>query len=252
MAQERALPPVVARMWGREPLTRRGPRPRLDLARIVSAAIELADTEGLAGVSMGSVAARVGVATMALYRYVGSKDELLTVMADSAVPAPPERGELPWRDYLALWTRANRDFLLERPWLLSLDRMTPPVGPRRMLWLDRALDALAGTALDEGEKVRAATALTGYALSDATLAHGMSAHGMNAEAGGPDEGGIGGAAEYGEVLAEVLDPLSYPALSAAVHSGVFRGAEGWVEDADFVFGLNLLLDGIEALNARRP
>jgi AcrR family transcriptional regulator len=233
-------------MWGREPVTSRGPRPRLDLAKIVAAAIELADTEGPAGVSMGSVAARVGVATMALYRYVGSKDELLTVMADSAVPEPPERGELSWRDYLAVWTRANRDLLLERPWLLSLDRMTPPMGPRRLLWLDRALDALDGTALDEGEKVRAATALTGYALSDATLTYGMSA-----ESGGPVEGRIGGAADYGEVLAEVLDPLSYPALAAAVRSGVFGGAEGWMEDADFLFGLNLLLDGIEALNARR-
>jgi AcrR family transcriptional regulator len=233
-------------MWGREPVTSRGPRPRLDLAKIVAAAIELADAEGLAGVSMGSVAARVGVATMALYRYVGSKDELLTVMADSAVPAPPERGELSWRAYLAVWTRANRDLLLDRPWLLSLDRMTPPMGPRRLLWLDRALDALDGTALDEGEKVRAATALTGYALSDATLTYGMSA-----ASDGPAEGRIGGAADYGEVLAEVLDPLSYPALAAAVRSGSFGGAEGWVEDADFLFGLNLLLDGIEALNARR-
>lgn len=246
MAQERALPPVVARMWGREPVTSRGPRPRLDLARIVTAAIELADAEGLAGVSMGAVAARVGVATMALYRYVGSKDELLTVMADSAVPEPPARGGLPWRDYLAVWTRANRDLLLERPWLLSLDRMTPPMGPRRLLWLDRALDALGGTALDEGEKLRAATVLTGYALSDATLTYGMSA-----ASGEPAEDGVGGAADYGEVLAEVLDPLSYPALSAAVRAGGFGGAEGWVQDADFLFGLNLLLDGIEALNVRR-
>ncbi|MET8007291.1 hypothetical protein [Nonomuraea glycinis] len=39
------------------------------------------------------------------------------------------------------------------------------MGPRRLLWLDRALDALGGTALDEGEKLRAATVLTGYALS---------------------------------------------------------------------------------------
>jgi hypothetical protein len=83
------LPPVVARMWGREPTTRRGPRPRLDLATITAAAIEIADTEGLAAVSMSSVAAQVGVAPMALYRYVGSKDELLTVMADSALPPPP-------------------------------------------------------------------------------------------------------------------------------------------------------------------
>ncbi|MCG5214637.1 TetR/AcrR family transcriptional regulator [Streptosporangium sp. KLBMP 9127] len=246
MAEQRRLPPAVARMWGREPTSRRGPQPRLDLAKITAGAIEIADAEGLAGVSMGSVASRVGVTTMALYRYVGSKDELLDAMVDAAIPEPPERGGLSWRDYLATWTRANRDFLLERSWLLSVDRLVPPMGPRRMYWLDRALAALADTTLDEGEKFNAATALTGYALTDATLVHGMSLG--NARF---DEAGIQGAGDYGEMLAEVLDPEGYPALSAAVRSGVFRGAENWTDDADFRFGLDLLLDGIEALIARR-
>ncbi|MCC5576223.1 TetR/AcrR family transcriptional regulator C-terminal domain-containing protein [Microtetraspora sp. AC03309] len=240
------LPPVVARMWGREPASRRGPRPRLDLETITTAAIEIADAEGLAGVSMSSVAAQVGVAPMALYRYVGSKDELLTAMADSAVPPPPERGTLTWRDYLATWTRANRDFLLSRPWLLSVQALTPPMGPRRLYWLDRALDALGDTTLEDGEKFNAATALTGYALTDATLVHTMNAAGQK-----PDATGITGAADYGEVLAEVLDPQTYPALSAMMRSGLLRESEGWTEDADFLFGLNLLLDGIEALIARR-
>ncbi|GAA2370679.1 TetR/AcrR family transcriptional regulator [Nonomuraea africana] len=240
------LPPVVARMWGREHASRRGPRPRLDLATITAAAIEIADTEGLAGVSMGSVAARVGVAPMALYRYVGSKDELLTVMADSAVPPPPERGDLSWRDYLAAWTRANRDFLLSRPWLLSVQGLTPPMGPRRLYWLDRVLDALGDTTLDDAEKFNAATALSGYALTDATLVHTMNAGGERLAAAG-----VTGATDYGEVLAEVLDPQTYPALSAMMRSGLLRDSEGWTEDADFLFGLNLLLDGIEALMSRR-
>ncbi|WP_327583368.1 TetR/AcrR family transcriptional regulator C-terminal domain-containing protein [Nonomuraea sp. NBC_00507] len=66
-----------------------------------------------------------------------------------------------------------------------------------------------------------------------------------------EESGIKGAADYGEVLAEVLDPETYPALSAAMRSGAMRGAEGWVDDGDFVFGLDLLLDGVEALIRRR-
>src|SRR5690606_29371370 len=232
------LPPVVARMWGREPAPRRGPRPRLDLARIVAAGIELADAEGLAGVSMATVAARVGVAPMALYRYVGSKDELLTAMADAAALDPPERDGLPWRDYLARWTRANRDFLLARPWLLELGWSAPPAGPRALLWLDRALAALAGAGLDAGERVRAATALSGYAVSDATLTYRM-------------RGTESGAEEYGEMLGHLLDPAAYPALSAAVRQGAFRGARGWTDDGDVTFGLTLLLDGIEALIARR-
>ncbi|GAA2654471.1 TetR/AcrR family transcriptional regulator [Nonomuraea recticatena] len=240
------LPPVVARMWGREHSSRRGPKPRLDLATITAAAIEIADTEGLAGLSMSSVAAQVGVAPMALYRYVGSKDELLTVMSDSAVPPPPEQGELPWRDYLAVWTRANRDLLLSRPWLLSLQGLTPPMGPRRLYWLERLLDALGDTTLDDGEKFNVATALTGYALTDATLVYATKAAGQELAAAG-----VKGATDYGEVLAEVLDPATYPVLSAMMRSGLLKESEGWTEDADFLFGLNLLLDGVEALMARR-
>ncbi|MEU4579149.1 TetR/AcrR family transcriptional regulator [Nonomuraea sp. ATR24] len=238
------LPPVVARMWDREPTTRRGPRPRLDLATITTAAIEIADAEGLAAVSMSNVAAQVGVAPMALYRYVGSKDELLTVMADSAVPPPPERGNLPWRPYLATWTRLTRDVLLSRPWLLELRPSTPPMGPRRLLWLDRALDALSDTGLDDGQRFHAATVLTGYALTDATLTHSLGAGGTELAARAK------GATEYGEILTEVLDPATYPALSAMMRAGLLRDSTGWTEDADFQFGLNLLLDGIEALISR--
>jgi hypothetical protein len=65
------------------------------------------------------------------------------------------------------------------------------------------------------------------------------------------EAEIGGLAEYGEILAEVLDTESYPALSAMVHADGFGDAEEWIGDADFTFGLDLLLDGIEVLIARR-
>ncbi|MBF8189863.1 TetR/AcrR family transcriptional regulator C-terminal domain-containing protein [Nonomuraea sp. K274] len=246
MAQERSLPPIVERLWGREPVSRRGPRPRLDLATITAAAIEIADAEGLAGVSMASVASRVGVAATALYRYVGSKEDLLAAMADGVAPPPPEPEGMSWRDYLALWTRAQRDILLEHAWLLPASPPAPPLGPRRLLWLDRALAALDGLGLDDGEKINVASALTGYALTDAALIQAMGGGDPQLE-----EAGITGAADYGEVLIEVLDPETYPALSAAARAGAFHGAEGWVDDADFHFGLGLLLDGVEALIARR-
>ncbi|WP_106401039.1 TetR/AcrR family transcriptional regulator [Actinocorallia populi] len=246
MAQERRLPSVLERMWGREPVTRRGPRPRLDLAAITAAAIEIADAEGLAGVSMAAVASRVGVAATALYRYVDSKEDLLTAMADGVAPPPPEPAGMHWRDYLALWTRTHRDLVLEHPWVLSVGAFVPPLGPRRLLWLDRVLASLDGTGLDDGEKINVATTLTGYALTDAAIIH-------SARSGDPqmEDAAITGAADYGEVLAGLLDPEAYPALSAAMRSGAMRGAEGWVDDADFVFGLDLLLDGVEALIRRR-
>jgi AcrR family transcriptional regulator len=241
---ERRLPAVVARMWGRESNSRHGPRPSLELGGIVDAAIRIADREGLVGVTMSSVATQLGVATMSLYRYVGSKDELLVMMADAATPEPPPLGGRAWRDYLTDWTRANRDFLLARPWLLALDQRTPPAGPRSLRWLDRALATLAGSGLSHGERITIATVLTGYAAQQAALAHAMNANPAT------DDDSIAGLAEYGEILGQVLDPDGYPELTAAVRANAFGAAEQWIDDADFTFGLNLLLDGIEALIAR--
>lgn len=242
---EHQLPPVVARMWGRDTGSRHGPRPSLDLGRIVSAAIEVADRDGLEGVTMGSVAKEVGMATMSLYRYVGSKDELLILMTDAAAPEPPPLNGQPWRAYLTAWTRANRDFLLDRPWVLALGQHTPPAGPRALRWLDRALAALADTGLDHGERVNIATTLTGYAARQAAMAHAL-----NGAAGRASADELGGLTGYGEILGQVLDPDRYPELTEAVRANAFGGAAEWVDDADFTFGLDLLLDGIEALIAR--
>ncbi|MEU4566267.1 TetR/AcrR family transcriptional regulator [Micromonospora sp. NPDC023956] len=243
MAEHR-LPPVVARMWGRETSPRHGPRPSLDLGRIVDAAIRIADRDGLEGVKMSSVATEVGVATMSLYRYVGSKDELLIVMADAAAPEPPVLDGRPWRVYLTDWTRANRDFLLGRPWLLALSQHTPPAGPRSLRWLDRALAALADTGLGYGERISIATTLAGYATRQAALAHAL-----NRTAAATDDS-IAGLAGYGDILGQVLDPDGYPELTAAVRANAFGVAAEWIDNADFTFGLDLLLDGIQALITR--
>lgn len=243
MGSERELPTVVARMWGREPASRRGPRPGLTLQRITDAAIEIADAEGLAGVRMSSVAARLGVSTMSLYGYVTSKDDLLTAMVDAAAPDSPEPGTLTWREYLTLWTRANRDFLSGHPWLLEVSPLTPPTGPRTLRWLDRALTVLVGAGLAAGEAINITSSLSAYAVSTATIQSAMS--------GTVDEAGPEGLAGYTALLAQLVDAGSYPGLAAALESGAFGTAPDWVEDADFTFGLTLLLDGIEALIARR-
>ncbi|MFG1921932.1 TetR/AcrR family transcriptional regulator C-terminal domain-containing protein [Cryptosporangium sp. NPDC048952] len=267
------LPPVVARMWGRDTAARYGPRPSQDVRAIVDAAIAIADREGLDKVTMSSVAADVGVATMSLYRYVGSKDELLLLMADAAAPEPPALEAQGWRAYLTAWTRANRDYLLGRPWQLTLGRTAPPAGPRTLRWLDRALAALADTGLTHTERINIATTLTGYASQQASVvvamlgaaaapprpsATGTSGPGATAGPRGGPRGGspalaepIDGLVDYGRILGELLEPEEYPALSAAVAENAFGAAPDWIDDADFQFGLDLLLDGIEALIARR-
>ena len=70
-------------LWRVRQPSSRGPKPKLDLDQIVSVAIELADEEGLAPLSMRKVAERLGVGTMSLYTYVPGKAELIDLMIDA-------------------------------------------------------------------------------------------------------------------------------------------------------------------------
>ena len=96
-------------LWGRRERNERGPKRGLTVERIVTAAIELADAEGLDAASMRRVADRLGVGAMSLYRYVPGKTELLELMLDTI--HGEDRAEAPtgnWREQLAWLARRSR------------------------------------------------------------------------------------------------------------------------------------------------
>ena len=76
MMEHMSAPTTLDLLWGTAQRPRRGPKPSLTLERIVAEAIEHADAEGLASLSMQRLAERLGCAKMALYRYVPGKAEL--------------------------------------------------------------------------------------------------------------------------------------------------------------------------------
>src|ERR1700709_285727 len=106
--QEVDLPRAVALAWGVAANPQRGPKRELSIERIVEVAVELADAQGLAAVSMSSVAAVLGFTTMSLYRYVSAKDDLILLMNEQGIGMPPlSIGEAAhWRDGLNRWSRA--------------------------------------------------------------------------------------------------------------------------------------------------
>jgi hypothetical protein len=71
-AASAGLPGSVAAAWGVRERPHKGPKPALSLARIVDAAVRVADAEGLDAVSMGRVAAELGAAPMSLYRHLSA------------------------------------------------------------------------------------------------------------------------------------------------------------------------------------
>jgi AcrR family transcriptional regulator len=80
---------TMALLWGIGKKPTRGPKPGLSVGRIVSAAVEVADAEGLGALSMRRVADRLGIGTMSLYTYVPGKAELIDVMLDTVLGETP-------------------------------------------------------------------------------------------------------------------------------------------------------------------
>lgn len=266
-AQEDDLSPTLRRLWGRSEPPRRGPKPALSVEQVVRAAVDLADAEGLAAVSMARVAQSLGYSSMALYRYVESKDELLVLMSDAAADAlelpPYAAGD--WRAGLEAWTRAQVDGILVRPWFLDLPLTTSQVGPNRLRWIDQAFEILAPLRLTVDEKLQIIGLLAQHVLGEGRVqveTRRAAAETVRRAQGLPedtpesslDERALAAAnpyADYEVVLSRLVDPRSYPALTAAL--GTWEPApfppDGWESDIDF--GLDILLDGIEAFVAKR-
>lgn len=238
------LPASIETAWGLRERPGKGPKPGLSLERIVDAGIRVAGAEGLAAVSMSRVAADLGASTMSLYRYVASKDELLTLMVDAAGGPPPDvAGDNGWRAGLARWAWSHRAVLLAHPWIVRAPISGPPATPNNLAWLEQGLRCLGGTDLAEGEKVQVILLLTGFVRNEVVLAADLS-EAARASGSTMQEATAG----YGRMLAKLIDADRFPALTAVVATGVFDGPEDHEDpDADFTFGLDRVLDGIDAL-----
>src|SRR5437899_2704205 len=124
---ENSLAADLALLWGLREPSRRGPKPGLTLEDIIRAAVDVADAEGLDAVSMARVAAHLGNSTMALYRHVKSKRELLLLMADSALEYPPEfPNDGDWRAGMTLWAHGVLASVRAHPWFLRIPISGPP------------------------------------------------------------------------------------------------------------------------------
>jgi AcrR family transcriptional regulator len=234
-----ALPPIVAALWRRHEPPKRGPRRATSLDEVVRTGVAIADEEGLGAVSMARVAQRLGLTTMSLYRYVGSKDELLVLMYDEACgDAPPVDVGAGWREALRRWTQESVAALRSHPWMMDVPILGPPVGPRQISWVEAGLRALAPTPLPEDEKAGIVMILAGYTLQWVRLSAQLHS------APDPTSATDGG---YGGALAQLLDPEAHSALITALMAGAFGpDPEDADLDEDFAYGLDLFLDGIEA------
>jgi len=244
--QGTGLPASLEQAWGLRARPHRGPRPGLSLERIVAAAVQVADADGLAAASMSRVAAELGTGPMSLYRYVASKDELVAHMVDAAYgPAPASHapGE-EWQAGLSRWAWNMRAAMARHPWVLQVPISGLPVRPNEVTWFEAGLASLGGTALREEEKASVMMLLSGYvrnsASIDADIETAVRRSGLT-----PDEWMAG----YARTLNQLADPARFPAIARFAAAGVFERADP--PEAEFTFGLERILAGVADLVAER-
>jgi AcrR family transcriptional regulator len=161
----------VRRLWRRRgttlPTPRRGPRQQLDLDEILQTGIAIADAEGLVAVSTRAIAAKLDKTAMALYPYVGPKENLLALMQDHASAMPMwEDPATSLADALQAWALALFEVYLTHPWLTERPWSKATQGPNEQDWLERLLQIFHEWGIAPSARPSAVTML--YATVRAT------------------------------------------------------------------------------------
>ncbi|WP_027942113.1 TetR/AcrR family transcriptional regulator [Amycolatopsis taiwanensis] len=220
-----------------------GRKPELSLDQVVSAAIELADTDGLDSLSMRRVADRLGVGTMSLYRYVPGKAEMFDIMVDrvsAEIRYHHEDGD-GWRSRLERVARANRALFERHPWLLTLFPRRPPLGPGVIAKYNAELRAVDGIGLTDVEMDSVLTLVLEYVRG--ATANLIEWKKFSARTEQSDD-------QWWATLAPHLDRLlDHERYALAVRVGTAATTHyNGVHDAEhaFEFGLQRVIDGIES------
>ncbi|MFC5183711.1 TetR/AcrR family transcriptional regulator [Actinomadura harenae] len=132
--------------------------------RIGRAAARIADADGLEAVSMRRIGEELGAATMALYRYVDSKDDVLGLMLNLAygeIEVPPELEG--WRAILRALARELRGMHLRHAWAGQVQAITASgFAPNVLAVNEIGLAALDGLGLPPEAMMTALATLTAY------------------------------------------------------------------------------------------
>ena len=216
---------------------RRPGRPaRLSRDAVLRAAVRIADEGGLDALTMQRVAEQVEAEAMSLYRHVRNKEDLLDGIVDlvyAEIELPPTGTG--WRTAMRDRAISARAVLRRHPWAVSLMESRSSPGPANL----RHHDAVSGVLLAAGFSSAMTTHaynlldsyIYGFVLQETTLPFGTQ--------------------EEMEAMAEsmIVDTSqdAYPHLRRVATELI---AAGFRYADEFEFGLDLILDGIERLEAK--
>ncbi|WP_199278303.1 TetR family transcriptional regulator [Arthrobacter sp. CAN_A2] len=216
---------------------------RLSREAVLRAAVALADEQGVARLSMRTLAEELGVVPMALYKHVSSKEDLLDGMVDVIVAEiDPPLGERAWRTTVRSRILSARTVLQRHRWARQVLETRTTRTPAVLAYTD----SFIGMFLDRGFSVD----LTHHVMH----ALGSRMWGFTQELfDAPEPGSVQsgpaqpGSAQLEEMARRFPNILRIATASAHGEGVVGRGCD---DQFEFEFALDLLLDGVEGLHAR--
>jgi AcrR family transcriptional regulator len=206
----------------------------LSRERVLRAAIELADAGGLGSLSMRRLAQALGVEAMSLYHHVANKDDLLNgivdiVVGEAELPAP----DAAWKPAIRHTAISIHEVLRRHPWATSLVLSADSIA--RLRYMEAILGTLRRAGFTPEETDHAY-----HALDSHIMGFGLWVAGMN----------LGTEADLQAMAAEFMQRMSRERMPYLVeHAGVHLQPRRPDDEGDFVFGLDLILDGLERLLA---
>jgi AcrR family transcriptional regulator len=155
-------------LWGEHDVPRGPDEPsRLSLHRVVDAALEIADEQADADVSMRKVGKRLGVSAMAVYTYVINKAELLALVRDRAYEELATPKGRSWPTRLVAYIDGVVDLHLTHPWLLRPSGGDPVEGPAQQSAFEVLLAVVASSGVRDELVVTVAAGALGLARESA-------------------------------------------------------------------------------------
>ena len=211
-------------------------RARLNRDKVVEAAIALADTAGIESLSMRKLGGELGVEAMSLYNHVANKTDLLDGMVDivfGEIEAPSAGGD--WKAELRKRAVSTREALNRHRWAIGEMEGRTTHGPSNLRLHDAVLGCLRAAGFSVEMTVRA------YSVQDAYI-YGFVLQQSDMASETPEDF----AAEAQRQMRDYAAALAnYPHLVEVV--GGYVADAGYDYEAEFLFGLDVILDRLEQL-----
>jgi AcrR family transcriptional regulator len=212
------------------------PRARLSRERVLEAAVELAVRDGIESLSMRKLADELGAGAMSLYHHVANKEQLLDGMIDivfGEIEPPPADAD--WKTAMRTRAVSTREVLGRHRWAVGLMEGRTSHGPANLSLHNAVLGCLrrAGFSLE--------ATIHAYSVLDAYI-YGFALQETDMSSETPDDFAAEAQRQMHEYEAVLAD---YPYLVEVVGGHVAES--GYDYATEFVFGLDLILDGLDGL-----